>query len=65
MTVHFIDEQSLERRSAALVCQRLPGRHTYDVIATAVHAVLVEYKILHKTCVVITDNGSNFVKAFR
>ncbi|KAL1469770.1 hypothetical protein MTO96_024856 [Rhipicephalus appendiculatus] len=65
VTVHFIDEQSLERRSAELVCQRLSGRHTYDVIATALHAVFVEYKILHKICVVITDNGSNFVKAFR
>lgn len=65
VTVHFLDEQSLERRSAALACQRLSGRHTYDVIATALHAVFVEYKILHKICVVITDNGSNFVKAFR
>ncbi|KAH6938833.1 hypothetical protein HPB50_013318 [Hyalomma asiaticum] len=64
VTVHFIDEQSLKRRSAAPACQRLSGRHTYDVIATALHAVLVGYKILHKICVVIRDNGSNFVKAF-
>ncbi|KAL3185436.1 hypothetical protein MRX96_005460 [Rhipicephalus microplus] len=63
--VHYIDEESLERRSAVLVCQRLSGHHTYDVIATALHAVFVEYEILHKICVVITDNGSHFVKAFR
>lgn len=65
MTVHFLDEESLERKSAALTCHRLSGRHTYDVIASALHAVFVDYKILHKICVVITDNGSNFVKAFR
>lgn len=64
VAVHFIDEQSLERRSAVLACQWLSGRHTYDVIATALHAVFVEHKILHKICIVITDNGSNFVKAF-
>ncbi|XP_049271309.1 uncharacterized protein LOC125758310 [Rhipicephalus sanguineus] len=44
--------------------KQLSGRHTCDVIATALHAVLVEYKILHKIFV-ITDNGSNFVQAFR
>ncbi|KAL3182654.1 hypothetical protein MRX96_034568 [Rhipicephalus microplus] len=65
VTVQHIDEESLERRSAALVFQRLSGHHTYDVITTALHAVFVEYKILHKMCVVITDNGSNFVKAFK
>ncbi|KAH8008682.1 hypothetical protein HPB51_000712 [Rhipicephalus microplus] len=65
VTVHYIDEESLERRSTALVYQRLTGHHTYDVIVTALHAVFVEYKILHKICIVIMDNGSNFVKAFR
>ncbi|KAL3244794.1 hypothetical protein MRX96_018596 [Rhipicephalus microplus] len=65
VTVHYIDEESLERRSAALECQRLSGHHTYDAIATVLHAVFVEYKNLHKICVVITENGSNFVKAFR
>ncbi|KAL3184237.1 hypothetical protein MRX96_032349 [Rhipicephalus microplus] len=65
VTVHYIDEKSLERRSAELLCQRLSGHHTYDVIATALHVVFVEYKILHKICVVITDNSSNFEKAFR
>lgn len=65
VTVHFMDEGSLEKKSAALACQRLSGRHTYDVIASALHAVFLDYKILHKICVVITDNGSNFGKAFR
>ncbi|KAL3237879.1 hypothetical protein MRX96_048154 [Rhipicephalus microplus] len=65
VTLYYIDEESLERRSAALVYQRLSGHHTYDVIATVLHAVFVEYKIVHKICVVITDNVSNSVKAFR
>lgn len=30
VTVHFLDEESLERKCAALTCHWLSGRHTYD-----------------------------------
>lgn len=60
-----MNEESLERKSAAPVCQQLSGRRTYNVIASVLHAKFVDYKILHEILVVITDNGSNFVKASR
>lgn len=33
MTCHWIEEDTMERKSAALACARLNGRHTYDVLA--------------------------------
>ncbi|CAL1671783.1 unnamed protein product [Lasius platythorax] len=41
------------------------GRHTYDIIAKAINSVFMEYHIQNKVCCTTTDNGSNFVKAFR
>lgn len=32
VTCHWIDEETLERRSAALACKRLRGFHTFDMI---------------------------------
>ena len=63
ITAHWIDSE-LKRRSVALACRRLIGRHTYDVIAEKMEDVLVEFSIHNKTTAATTDNGSNFVKAF-
>lgn len=65
MTVHWIDIESLSRRSAALGCSRFRGRHTYDAIASLLEQVHVRYSISDKVLLTITDNGSNFLKAFR
>ncbi|XP_065316758.1 uncharacterized protein LOC135925394 [Gordionus sp. m RMFG-2023] len=65
ITVHWIDVEKLERRSAILACQRLQGRHTYDVISKALTAVFKEFHIQNKNICTITDNASNFSKAFR
>ncbi|XP_011686460.1 PREDICTED: uncharacterized protein LOC105449160 isoform X2 [Wasmannia auropunctata] len=43
----------------------MKGRHTYDVLAQAINSVFLEYHIQNKVCGTTTDNGSNFVKAFR
>lgn len=64
MTVHWID-QDLNRHSAALACKRVIGKHTYNVLAKEIHEVLVDYKIQNKVSRMTTDNGSNFIKAFR
>ena len=64
MTVHWISESTLQRKSAMLCLRRLTGRHTYDVLAKAVVDVLNEFGIAEKVTRITTDNGSNFRKAF-
>lgn len=39
-------------------------RNTFDVIAAKICAKHADYKILHKVSATVTDNGSEFVKAF-
>ncbi|XP_051792179.1 E3 SUMO-protein ligase ZBED1-like [Erpetoichthys calabaricus] len=64
VTCHWIEEESLERRSAALACKRLRGSHTFDMIASALDDVHCQYKIRDKVVRTTTDSGSNFIKAF-
>ncbi|XP_063220852.1 uncharacterized protein LOC134530157 [Bacillus rossius redtenbacheri] len=64
ITVHWIDEETIQRKSAMLTIERLVGRHTYDILAAAIHKALREFHIHNKVLACVTDNGSNFVKAF-
>jgi len=43
----------------------MKGKHTYDILAKAINSVFLKYHIQNKICCMTTDNGSNFVKAFR
>lgn len=63
-TVHWIDRTSLERNSAALACSRIRGRHTFDIIASTLEQIHAKFRITTKVLCTVTDNGSNFVKAF-
>uniref|UniRef100_A0A8C6LEB6 HAT C-terminal dimerisation domain-containing protein n=1 Tax=Nothobranchius furzeri TaxID=105023 RepID=A0A8C6LEB6_NOTFU len=66
VTVHWIDKESLKRRKAAIACRRFRGRHTYDKISTENEDIFSEYGLtLDKITACVTDNGSNFVKAFK
>ncbi|KAL7370893.1 hypothetical protein ABVT39_013670 [Epinephelus coioides] len=65
VTAHWIDPQSLERKKAALACRRFTGRHTYDSIATELENIHSSFTVSHKVTATVTDNGSNFVKAFK
>lgn len=65
MTCHWIDTDSLERKSAALGFTRLQGRITHDTIAGRIHDVHVAYNIESKVQTTVTDNGSPFVSVFK
>ena len=65
ITVHWIDPSTLERCKAAISCTRLVGRHTYDVLASKIESIHRSYSLNGKVTATVTDNGSNFVKAFK
>uniref|UniRef100_A0A672HM29 BED-type domain-containing protein n=1 Tax=Salarias fasciatus TaxID=181472 RepID=A0A672HM29_SALFA len=65
VTAHWINPATLQRQKAALACKRLKGRHTYDVIASEIDQIHSLYRVSTKVTTTVTDNGSNFVKAFR
>lgn len=65
MTVHWIDSIRFKHEKAAHACKRVRGRHTYDVIACEIDQVHPAFGLSHKVTACVTDNGSNFVKAFR
>ncbi|XP_058601280.1 uncharacterized protein LOC131520814 [Onychostoma macrolepis] len=64
-TAHWIEPDTLERKSVALACKRLKGTHSYDVLASALNDIHSEYNIREKIVRTTTDNASNFIKAFR
>ncbi|XP_040072382.3 uncharacterized protein LOC115316210 [Ixodes scapularis] len=64
-TVSWLEPASLKRNSAVLICQRMTGSVTHDKIADLLLEVFKEYGLQGKVTKVVTDNGSNFVKAFR
>lgn len=64
VTGHWITND-LHRKSVALAFRRMKGSHTYDKIAEMLYDIHQEYNLSYeKICFTVTDNGSNFVKAF-
>ena len=63
--VLWLDPATLENKSAALALRRVKGSQTYDVLAPLLASIFEEYGIENKITSVVTDNGSNFCKAFR
>lgn len=59
-TVHWIVCNTFKRLSRLLVCRRFKGKHSYDA-----EQIDFKYKITTENIVAtITENDSNFVKAF-
>uniref|UniRef100_A0A672KH92 HAT C-terminal dimerisation domain-containing protein n=1 Tax=Sinocyclocheilus grahami TaxID=75366 RepID=A0A672KH92_SINGR len=66
VTVHWIDSETLQRKKAAIACRRFRGRHTYDAIASELEDIFSQYGLTaEKVTACVTDNGSNFIKAFK
>jgi len=66
MTLNYIEEKSYNRFSYVLACQRIEGSHNYSNIAKCISKVMNSYKInVTKITHTVTDNASNFGKAFR
>ncbi|XP_064487420.1 uncharacterized protein LOC135399623 [Ornithodoros turicata] len=64
-TVSWLNPESLARKSAVLVCRRMQGKISYDRIADVLGETFERFALHGKITKVVTDNGSNFVKAFR
>ncbi len=65
VTAHWIDS-NLKRQSIALACRRFKGAHTYDCITLLLLNIFADFQIdVTKIVATVTDNGANFVKAFK
>lgn len=65
VTAHWITSD-LQRKSKTLACRRFKGTHSYDRIAFLLEDIHSEFGLdSQKVLFTITDNGSNFVKAFK
>ena len=64
VTVHFVHPETFQMVSSALVCRHFKGSHTAQRIADMLSGIFSEFKIEFKLQNVVTDNASNFCKAF-
>ncbi|KAL0161485.1 hypothetical protein M9458_045210, partial [Cirrhinus mrigala] len=65
VTAHWLEPQTLQRQCAALASKQFKGPRTFSVLASALNEIHTEFNIREKITRTTTDNGSNFVKAFR
>lgn len=64
ITAHWINQLNFNREKAGLACKRIKGRHTY-VVGLEMEQIHSAFGLSHKITATATDNGSNFVKAFK
>ena len=64
VTCHWIE--GFTRVSAVLGLKRFKGKHNFDRTAEALKSIFDTFELANEKIVaVVTDNGSNFVKAFK
>ncbi|UYV77348.1 hypothetical protein LAZ67_15000596 [Cordylochernes scorpioides] len=65
VTAHWITND-LRRVSVALACQRFKGVHSYNRLSDIIQEINDHFDLnTNKIVASVTDNGSNFVKAFK
>lgn len=57
--VHYIFDATLVKKCAALASQRFYGRHTYNVLVSALCEVFAELNLMNTVSLVVTDNDYN------
>ncbi|PAA72082.1 hypothetical protein BOX15_Mlig031089g1 [Macrostomum lignano] len=65
VTCHWLEKESNARQHAIIAFQRLQGSHTGAALASELLAIHAKFSIDSKVVMTTTDNGANFVKAFR
>jgi hypothetical protein len=66
VTAHIINNDTLGRKSYVLACRRIKFTHTYSEIASLLHEIHKSFITnIHTTVGTVTDNASNFGKAFK
>ncbi|UYV82093.1 hypothetical protein LAZ67_21000804 [Cordylochernes scorpioides] len=65
VTAHWVTND-LRRVSVALACQRFKGVHSYNQLSDIIQEINDHFDLnTNKIVASVTDNGSNFVKAFK
>lgn len=66
VTCHWILSTNLYRISKALTYRRFKGSHTCNKISDFINEMHLEFNLnLTKIIAIVSDNGGNFVKAFK
>ncbi|XP_021953530.2 uncharacterized protein LOC110850405 [Folsomia candida] len=65
VTIHWLGEK-LERHSSVLALRRFKGTHDFERINDTLQQIMSDFELVRdKITCIVTDNGSNFVKAFK
>lgn len=65
VTAHWVDKNTLQRKSTLLARRRFNSPHGNTRIAEILNEIYDEFKITFKLIGTVTDNAANFVLAFR
>lgn len=65
VTIHYVDEITVQRKSNVLACRRFKHSHTGEQIAKMMSEIFEEFQVATKITCCVTDNAANIVKAIR
>lgn len=64
ITCHWIDIETLKKKSAMLACSQINRKYTHNIIAQKMFSIFQEYRIANKVLLCTTGNSSNVIKPF-